>query len=103
MPEENIIWKEISDEEYLKLYGDAAFSKAFTVADIKTTQSQQRRCAWIFCCCRKSKKKQLRGMLPDEKYYYSPAEVDAIDQTLYNRLETERKARKNWRKLLTMI
>lgn len=38
----------------------------------------------------------------DDKFY-TPEQIDLIDEELFIRLSTEKKARANWRKLMTMI
>lgn len=48
----------------------------------------------------KKKKKKTTDSSEEE---YTAAEIEQIDQSLFNRLETEKKARYNWRKILTMI
>ena len=47
------------------------------------------------CCSKKDEKK-------DDKFY-TPEQIDQIDDELFIRLGTEKKARANWRKLMTMI
>ena len=51
-------------------------------------------------CC-KSKKVTLADLKSD--YEYTAEEVEELDQIVFERIEKEKKARSNWRRLLTQI
>lgn len=51
-------------------------------------------------CCKKGKKKALGT---ESEYDYKAEEMEMIDQQLFDTLEKEKKARFNWRKIMTMI
>ena len=52
-------------------------------------------------CCKKKTAAEKNSLPQDQTY--TVEEVEAIDQPLFEKLQTEKQARFNWRRIMTMI
>ena len=89
-PDADIIWISISDQEYVEKYGEEG------LATFKETSDDESPVLKKAC----SKKKVIKKMRDD---IYSVQDIERINQELFITLEKEKKARFNWRKVMTMI
>ena len=98
--DENAVWVKVTDEEMVNKHGCQAMTN-WSDDDVKVVEHNYNK-----LCPPKPKK--TRKELEDEKNqnddtYYPLEKVEEIDQLLFLRLISERKARRNWRTLMTMI
>ena len=92
--DEETIWIKISDQEMIERYGMGAILKGKRGKELIAEVNEKK------SCC-KSKKVTLADLKSD--YEYTAEEVEEIDQKVFERIEKEKKARSNWRRLLTQI
>ena len=94
-------WYMISDQKYVELYGKEALAviKSDDEEDNDGTvkRSLTKR---LTKKCTKSKKRKKKIPVEDS---YPVEEVEEIDKSLFTKLEKEKNARLNWRRLMTMI
>ena len=100
---DNLIWKFIPDKEYVKIYGPDSLKEKSEPEVLKkrldTFKLQTKR----ICCKKNSDNEQPDKKRRKMENVYTVDEVEDIDQTLFKTLEKEKKARFNWRKVMTMI